>query len=135
MILRLNIISGLLILSSIIHLSYAQEEIDCSDFKTGKYHYIPPNGGEVNIRRTKKKQIERYNDENQKFIFSIHWIDDCNYELTLKNAKGLPRAQKKEIIGSSLTCTVIDANLGHYTVIISSSDNKPSEEVTIYSNK
>lgn len=135
MILRLNIISVFLLLFGAFQHSMAQQEFDCSDFKTGTYHYIPPNGGEVYLKRTKKKQIERYNDENQKFIFTIEWIDECTYKLTLKNAKGLPKAKKKEIIGSTLFCKVIDANLGHYTVNINNSDNKTSEEVIIYSNR
>lgn len=131
---RLNIISGLLLLSGLFQFSLGQQELDCSEFKTGKYHYTPPNGGEVSLKRTKKKQIERYNDENQKFIFSIHWINDCTYELILSNARGLPRERKKEILGTKLVCEVIESNLGHYVVLISSED-QPKEEVTIYSNR
>jgi hypothetical protein len=113
----------------------AQEDIDCSEFKTGKFFYTPPNGGEVTVKRTKKKQVERYNNENQKFIFEINWIDDCTYELTLVNARGLPKERKKEILGTSLYCKVTSASLGHYEISITSNGVGTGETLTIYSNR
>lgn len=111
----------------------AQTEIDCGDFKTGKFIYTAPGGGEVSIKRTKKKQIERYNNEHQKFIFEINWLDDCTYDLTLVNAKGLPKEKKQEIIGSTLHCIVTASRLGHYEVTILSGNKSQPTELTIYS--
>lgn len=113
--------------------TYAQnsEAIDCSEFKKGKFFFTPPNGGEVTFKRTRKKQTERYNDENQRFKFSIKWTSPCEYQLTLIKAKGLDRELKKQIIGSTLECKVLDADLGHYKVQILSENN--NEIVTIYS--
>lgn len=130
MILRLTIISALVFLFATVR---AQDRIDCSEFKTGRFHYNPPNGGEVTIKRTKKKQIERYNDENQKFIFEILWTDDCKYELVLTKTIGLPKEKKKEILGTKLYCEVINSSLDHFKVIVSSNDAEQKEELTIYS--
>ncbi len=129
-----NIISFFTIFLAFSTVSLAQDEVDCSDFRKGKFSYTPPNGGEVIIRRTKKKQIERYNDENQKFIFEITWLDDCRYELILVNTKGLPKEKKKEIIGTSLQCKVVAASLGHYEVEITSESSFKPQKLSIYSN-
>lgn len=132
---RLNIISGLFLICSAIQPTFAQNKIDCTEFKTGKYHYSPKSGGEVTIKRTKKKQTERYNNENQKFIFDIIWTDECSYELTLIKTKGLPKEKRKEILGTKLICQVTSSSLGHYDVEITSEGSEKMEEVTIYSNR
>lgn len=132
---KLNIISSLVLSLASVTYSYAQDLLDCSEFKTGNFHYSPPNGGEVTIKRTKKKQIERYNQETQKFIFEIVWIDDCSYDLTLTKTFGLPKERKKEILGTKLHCQVTDASLNHFEVIIYSDDSEKKEELTIYSNR
>ncbi|WP_258541671.1 hypothetical protein [Parvicella tangerina] len=132
---RLNIISTLFAIVGFSASIFGQDSLDCRDFKTGRFHYIPPNGGEVTIRRTKKKQIERYNDENQKFIFEINWLDDCSYDLVLVNAKGLPKEKKKEIIGTQLHCRVVAVSLGHYEIEISEGASSKVEELTIFSNR
>ena len=108
------------------------QEIDCSNFKKGKFFFTPPNGGEVWIKRTHKKQIEKYNNENQRFIFKINWINDCEYTLVLSKTKGVTRSIKKEIIGTTLNCKVIQAELDHYIVTITSKNSSSIETLTIY---
>ncbi len=108
------------------------QEKDCESFRKGKYFYTPPNGGEVFFRRTKKRQIEKYNDEHQRFIFEIVWTADCEYTLTLIRAKGVDKKIRKEIIGTQLTCIVLDAELGHYEISIVSNNSTSIETFTIY---
>lgn len=110
-----------------------KENIDCKEFHKGRYFYTPPNGGEVTLKRTRKKQIERYNNENQKFIFEINWLSNCAYELILVNAKGISKEKKKEIIGSTLHCEVLSSALGHFTVRIRSNNSKETSDLIIYS--
>ena len=105
---------------------------NCSSFRTGSYFYTPPNGGEVTFRRTKKKQIERYNNEHQRFIFKINWTDECEYTLTLHKTKGVNRKIKKQIIGTVLHCVIIKAELGHYTMQIDGENDSEVETVTVY---
>lgn len=132
---KLNIISILFILFASTQTVNAQDVVDCSEFKKGSFHYIPPNGGEISVKRTKKKQIERYNDEIQKFIFEINWTDNCSYDLVLVKVKGLPKEQKKEILGTTLHCKVVSASLGHYEIEITSANPTNIEKMTIYSNR
>lgn len=108
------------------------QEIDCSNFKKGKFFYTPPNGGEVWIKRTHKKQIERYNDENQRFIFKIDWVEKCEYNLVLHRTIGVERKIKKEIIGTTLNCKVLKAELDHYIVTLSAENKSSIETITIY---
>jgi hypothetical protein len=112
--------------------SIYSQEVDCSNFKKGKYFYTPPNGGEVWIKRKRKKQIEKYNDERQRFIFKISWEDDCKYTLVLHRTKGVNRKIKKEIIGTTLECTVIKVELDHYLVTILSKNDSSIQTITIY---
>lgn len=108
------------------------QEIDCSNFKTGKFFYTPPNGGDVTIKRTNKKQIERYNDENQRFIFKITWKNNCEYTLVLHRTNGVTKKIKKEIIGTTLHCKVLKAELDYYVVTIQSTNSPSTETLTIY---
>lgn len=129
--LRSFIISIVLLASACSTGLFAQSNsIDCSEFRKGKYFYTSPNGGEVTFKRKKKKQIERYNMENQRFIFSIIWSDNCHYTLTLVNAKGIDKKLKEEIIGSKLQCEVLAVELGHYKVKMTTEDF--NEMVIIY---
>ncbi len=122
----------LLIIITLHSLAFFSQEIDCSNFKKGKYFYTPPNGGEVWIKRTKHKQIEKYNDEHQRFIFKITWEEPCKYTLVLQKTKGVSRKIKKEILGTTLECSVLKAELDHYLVKIHSSSKHSTEIITIY---
>jgi hypothetical protein len=121
-------ILSLLIFTSI---SWAQKD-SCDNFHTGKYFYTPPNGGEVHFKRTKKKQIERYNNENQRFIFSITWTSSCTYTLRLIKTKGVNRKIKKEIIGTEMFCEIESTELSHYNINIIENDGTTHKELTVY---
>jgi len=108
------------------------QEIDCSNFKKGTFFYTPPNGGEVWIKRTHKKQIEKYNDENQRFIFKITWDSNCEYTLVLRKTKGVDRSKKKEIIGTTLKCKVLKEELDHYLVTLTPNNVSSPQTMTIY---
>ena len=105
---------------------------NCTSFRKGKYFYTPPNGGEVTFRRTNKKQIERYNNEHQRFIFKIIWLNECEYSLTLHNTKGVNRKIKKQIIGTILKCEIIRAELDHYIMYIDGDNESEPDKVTVY---
>ena len=107
--------------------TYSQEaEFDCKDLKKGKFMMTGPSGGDIDIRRTKKKQIERYNREKQKYKFSIIWTSDCTYELRL-----LKSSNKDEIERPTIAVQVIENSRTQYTARIST-NNGPPKEVEIF---
>ncbi len=74
----------LLALTFLAGSAFAQEA-RYDDFKTGTFTYESQEG-EVEIIRTKTKQIEIYNDGKSKLITNIKWENDSTYVLTHKKA-------------------------------------------------
>src|SRR5690554_7101380 len=70
----------LLALTFLAGSAFAQEA-RYDDFKTGTFTYESQEG-EVEIIRTKTKQIEIYNDGKSKLITNIKWENDSTYVLT-----------------------------------------------------
>jgi hypothetical protein len=95
---------------------FSQESTDCLDLKKGNFYCSSPNGGFVYIERGKRKQVEKYEDEKQRFKFKIYWLDDCSYKLVLVKTKNVAKALRKQIIGTSITYFIIELKEGYHTV-------------------
>lgn len=95
---------------------FSQENMDCLGLKKGNYYCSSPNGGFVYIERGKRKQVEKYEDEKQRFTFKIYWLDDCSYKLVLVKTKNVAKALRKQIIGTSITYFIIELKEGYHTV-------------------
>jgi len=132
---KIVLILTAVILASLNFWGQENTAFDCEQYHKGKYYYIAPNGGEVYVNRRKKKQIERYNDENQRFIFTLNWTSNCEYTLTLKKTRGVEKTLKKEIIGTELAVTIIKLGLDQFTVSFYKNDqiSVSNTLVTFYS--
>lgn len=64
---------------------FSQDQIDFESIKTGRFTYEGKEG-EVEIIRTKRKQIEIFNEGKSKLILKIKWINDSTYVLTHKKS-------------------------------------------------
>jgi hypothetical protein len=106
----------------------------CEPVKKGKYFYYAPNGGIVSVVRKRKKQIERYNNENQKFTFSIKQIDSCNYTLTLTKVKGMSKEQQSEIMGKKVKVEVISVGLDDYKLEVTNNKTINKNDLILYKN-
>lgn len=73
-------------------LSAKAQDMNCSEFHTGKFHVIYLDNLETIIKRTATHQFEK--DGKAKAKLKIHWVDDCTYTLTLVKAN---RAYRKEL--------------------------------------
>jgi hypothetical protein len=64
--------------------SYSQTKpTDCSLFKTGNFAYRDSSTNSIwEIKRTKKKQLEKNNITGVVIKQKIRWVSDCEYELT-----------------------------------------------------
>lgn len=84
--------------------SLEMAESNCnSDFAKGKYKYINPQFVNVNIKRRRRKQIEK--TEDSKSVYKIEWTSKCNYVLTyLKVSK--PESQY--LVGQKMDVKIID---------------------------
>lgn len=89
------------------------EQLECNKFKKGKFDMTGPSGGDINIKRKKKYQYERYNREHQKYKFLIEWTSPCTYKLTLQRVKGKKSAKRFE--GSIVYVEIIDVTNDSYT--------------------
>jgi len=117
----------LLLLFSILSPISAQQKLDCEDLKIGRYYCSSPNGGFVYIDRGKRKQIEKYEDEKQRFIFRIIWLDDCSYSLTLTKAVNVEKSLKKTIIGTTITYYIIENKDGDHIIYFIDNQGKRVE--------
>ncbi|MFN5518123.1 MAG: hypothetical protein ACK49L_07570 [Bacteroidota bacterium] len=81
-----------------------------SDLKTGMFMY-PKFGSDVTIKRTKKRQIETYNDSKSVIYLGITWLSSQEYELKLIRAKGVESSFMK---GEKLYVRIISCKDGLY---------------------
>ncbi len=78
------LLSGII---SLIVLGFKQP--DCSNFKTGKFKIVDVSiNDSFIIDRTDSLQIETDLKSGEISTFRVHWLDDCNYTLTI--VKGPP---------------------------------------------
>lgn len=114
-------------------IAQTKDSLDCETLKKGRYYCSSPNGGFVYIERTKRKQIEKYENEKQRFTFKIHWIEPCVYELTLVKTKNVTKEIKKQIIGTVITYHIIEHKDNDYTVYYIDKEGNRFETV-LYEN-
>jgi hypothetical protein len=95
---------------------FAQSPTTCEEVRKGNFYCSSPNGGFVYIHRKKKKQIEKYNDEKQRFYFRIIWLDDCSYQLTLTKTKKVERGIRKQITGTTVIYYILEVKDGYHNV-------------------
>lgn len=56
----------------------------CADFKLGQFEAPDNQISDIKITRTATQQIERSESRNFKEVYDIIWINDCEYQLILK---------------------------------------------------
>jgi hypothetical protein len=124
----------LIALSLIVCLFYTEtlhsqkNEIKCWKVKKGRFEMVGPQGGSIRIKRKNKIQIERYSRQRIRHRFYITWIDDCNYELTLKKSKIKSLINHTEI---KLFVSVIEVSKYYYTALIKTGINDEAEKIEI----
>ncbi len=74
-----------------------------SDFEKGKYKYMNPQFQHVEIKRRRKKQIEKTSDS--KSVYKIEWIGKCNYVLTYLK---LSNPKSQYLIGQKMDVKILD---------------------------
>ena len=67
-------------------------------------------------QRKKRKQIEKYEFEKQRFTFKIEWTDSCTFTLTLHKTSNVAKVLKKSIIGTRITYHIIENKEGDHLV-------------------
>ena len=117
----------LIVLTSIS--TYSQDDqINCLKIKKGRFEMVGPQGGSIKIKRKSTIQIERYSRQRVKHRFFIKWIDDCNYELTLKKSKIKSLINDTEM---KLYVTIVDVDKYYYSALIKSSEKGKQEKIEI----
>ncbi|MCX6180727.1 MAG: hypothetical protein NT150_02200 [Bacteroidetes bacterium] len=89
-----------LLLLTLSKLAFSQNH--CSDYKTGKFTYEGLEN-EMEITRTKHKQIELDKSTNQKSVLKIKWINDSTYVLTVKGQRNKSTCLKN---GETINATI-----------------------------
>ena len=100
----------------------------CNKVKKGRFEMVGPQGGSIKIKRKNNIQIERYSRQRVKHKFTINWIDDCNYELTLKKSRIKSLIDDTEV---KLYVRVTKVSKFYYSAIIRSEKNGKGEEIEI----
>ena len=124
----------LIAISLIVCLFYTEtlhsqkNEIKCWRVKKGRFEMVGPQGGSIRIKRKNNIQIERYSRQRIRHRFYITWIDDCNYELTLKKSRIKSLINHTEI---KLFVSVIEVSKYYYTALIKTGINDEAEKIEI----
>lgn len=92
----------------------------CALFHEGKFKYNLPDGTEVELIRSKNKQLEINGQDT--VVMSIEWLTECEYKMKLISCtqKGVFEAQKDVVIIYKI-CGIIDK-----TAMINMADEKGS---------
>lgn len=73
----------------------------CRSLHKGKFKLTSEISGTTIITRTKKLQTEENADMSAKVVYYVNWVDDCTYELRVKEiVKGDPylAGEKKDVV-------------------------------------
>lgn len=73
---------------------YSQEKLTYEDIKTGTFTYEGQEGN-VEIIRTKREQIEIFNEGKSKITLKIEWVNDFTYILEVKELINAPGCLKR----------------------------------------
>ena len=102
-----------LILLSCIVLSSCTKKIECSNFKTGTFKFAGKKNSDIRIFRTEDSHIEVSEKYNYRDEYSVKWLDECTYVVTLKKTDNDDTSLK---IGDSLTWSIIETNGNNFIV-------------------
>jgi hypothetical protein len=101
--------------------SQSVSDEQCSQMRKGKYIMESPGGGDIYIKRKRKKQHEYYLKTGKKYVFSIVWTSDCTYELTF--LRGNSR-HDKQFKGSKLKTEIVKFSYDTYECIVVDKEGK-----------
>lgn len=82
------------IVGAFLPISVFGQTINCTNFKTGRFKLLDANSPNYTIIRNDTIQTEAAEKSLISTDFFIHWINDCNYELTLKEMHNRPAGLK-----------------------------------------
>ena len=128
----LKYLLGTLLIIFLININAQNQMPKCRKVKRGRFIMVGPQGGSIKIKRTNKIQIERYSRQRIKHRFYINWIDECNYELTLKKSRIKSLLDDTEI---KLFVKITEVNRYYYSAEIRSNENKNPETIEIQIRK
>ncbi len=100
-----------------------QNNLGCSNVKTGKFKISDEIVGETIIERTDQFQIEENKKHGYKIKLKVTWINDCTYQLEV--VEDLLNTENKDLPALILTCTITEITENGY-IQISSSDIDPA---------
>lgn len=95
---------------------FSQNTKDYEGFKIGIFQY-EANGELIEIKRTKKKHVETYNNGNSKLILKVKWLDESTLLLIYKRSVNAPGCLKK---GDWVKVEILKINGDIYTCKVSS---------------
>lgn len=79
-------------LTVLVHLQPAAQTRTCQSLHVGTFRAVSKEHGTTIIKRTKNVQVEENTHLGYKLVFAVTWINDCTYELRLKQViKGGPK--------------------------------------------
>jgi len=70
------------------------QDLDCTQFKNGKFMIVDPENGNSYINRQGNTQTETGDGSGLELLFDVVWLNECTYTLkvkeVLKNPKNIP---------------------------------------------
>lgn len=94
-----------------------ENDLDCSEIRTGKFRIQDENSGITIITRTDKFQIEENEKLGYKWKLSVTWINDCTYQLKPVEDLLDPGAELPTMI---VTCEIREVTPNYYQQLSSS---------------
>ncbi len=96
--------------------AFAQDSECLANIRTGTFEY-DANGITITVVRTKKKQIETYNNGQSKLVNKVEWISENEYRLTFVKQVNAPGCLKK---GDVMRLKILHCSANSYAVEIKS---------------
>ena len=84
----MKLFSYLIALSFFASCTFSKKQVNCEKYRNGEFIYIPKGQGEYiyHITRDGNIQTETEQGTDEYSKFSLHWVDDCTYEVLLIDA-------------------------------------------------
>lgn len=96
-------------------MGFAQDSLDCTDFKTGHFETYDKDHPSTMVVRTRKFQKEYVPETGVKIKLGISWMDDCTYKLKFVKAnKKFWANQKDRKVHPELIVKIVQVNGNEY---------------------
>lgn len=90
----------------------------CADFKVGQFEAPDPTISDIKISRSETEQVEVSEKRGFKDVYSVFWVNECEYHLVLKESNNPDKTLLNELDTLKVSISAIEGDAYQYTAVL-----------------